>query len=58
MVKKVGGSGVKKVKKRMLAMKYKCGEYLSVTSEYCSIAGIVTEGKKIVKVWLFNGWQV
>ena len=51
MVKKVGGSGVRKVKKRMFAMKFKCVEYLSVTSEYCSIAGIVTEGKKIVKAW-------
>lgn len=32
-----------------------CGEYLSVNSQWCRVAGIVAEKKNIARSWLFKG---
>ena len=49
-------------KKRVLVIKCNennnlryCGEYLSVNSGKCGVAGIVPEGKNIARTWLFKG---
>ena len=32
-----------------------CGKYLSVSSGWCGVAGIVAKGKNIKRTWLFKG---
>ena len=32
-----------------------CGEYLSVDTGHCGVAGVVAKGKNIVRTWLFKG---
>ena len=32
-----------------------CGEYLSVNTGYCGVAGIGSKRKNIARTWLFNG---
>ena len=57
MVWRQGGSGEKKVEKRLLVendhLPY-CGEYLLVNSEQCNVASIVVEEKVTVGTWLFK----